>query len=61
MTKLVRIENADLSTHKVKLIVQVKNAAGEWVDDVITSLNNPTQLSEQFIHSSRRIIIEETN
>jgi hypothetical protein len=38
----------------------MKNSMGEWYDDVITTLNTPTQLSEQYIHTSRRIIIEET-
>ena len=31
MTKVVRIENADTSTHKVRVYREIKNEAGEWV------------------------------
>lgn len=60
MTKAIRIENADLSTHPVRVTLQTKNAAGEWVYEPSSiQLDNPTQMTLQYIHSGRRLVIEE--
>jgi hypothetical protein len=64
MTKSVRIENADTSSYKVVVKVEVKNAAGEWVpaDPAIGQdqrLDYPTQMLTAGIHSHRRLVIEE--
>ena len=61
MTKKIRIENADTSNHKVKVIVQRKNPAGEWEDVAAeaTDLSTPTQLAEKYIHQQQRLIVEE--
>jgi hypothetical protein len=48
MTKTVRIENADISSYKVRVTAQEKNAEGAWVDVVgekPTELNHPTALA----------------
>lgn len=67
MTKLIRIENADLSTHKVKVNVYDRSNAtpaeqGTIVPDRLVEsydLNSPCAMKEVYIHSSRYIVIEE--
>ena len=60
MTKQIRIENADLSTHPVRVTVQHKNhETGVWADDHSVQINNPTEITSHMIHSHRRIVIEE--
>lgn len=62
MTKKVRIENADTSSHPVRVTAQRKNADGVWVDDeavYVVQIDQPTMQTEQFIHSGRRLVIEE--
>lgn len=59
MTKQIRIENADTSSHSVRVTIQDKNAQGEWHDVSTLQLDHPTAMSEQYIHSTRRIVIEE--
>ena len=60
MTKTVRIENADISNWPVRVTVQNKNAAGDWVDEPgSVQIDSPTQMTEQYLHSGRRLIIEE--
>lgn len=60
MTKKVRIENADTSTWPVRVMVQHKNEAGEWVDEPGgVQIDSPCQFTEQYLHSHRRIVIEE--
>lgn len=60
MTKQVRIENADTSNHPVRVTTQVKNAEGQWVDEAYSvQLDQPTAMTSQFIHSGRRLVIEE--
>lgn len=64
MTKKVRIENADTSTLKLKVITQDKNREGEWVDAVgcpPVQLNYPTTMAELYATSTRRFIVEEHN
>lgn len=61
MTKSVRIENADTSDHKLVVKAQVKNAAGEWVDEpaLVAELNFPTSMAVATVWRERRLIIEE--
>lgn len=60
MTKQVRIENADLSNWPVRVTVQHKNAAGEWIDQPETvQIDRPTQMVETYLTSGRRLVIEE--
>lgn len=62
MTKAIRIENADTSNHKVRVFVETKNAAGEWVRGTATrfvDLNTPTQLVQDYVHSGQRLVVEE--
>lgn len=63
MTKMVRIENADTSTYKVKVKVEQLNAEGQWEDahEPVINLDYPTSMVTVGIHSHRRLIIEETN
>lgn len=61
MTKKIRIENADTSSHIVN--VRVENLVdGAWVKDEsmpAVSLAHPTSLAELYIHDRRRLVIEE--
>jgi hypothetical protein len=59
MTKQVRIENADTSSWPVRVTVENKSAAGEWITERVVQIDNPTQMTEQYLTSSRRIVIEE--
>ncbi len=60
MTKQVRIENADMSSYPVRVTLQDKNANGEWVDATPgVQPDCPTNMTSQYIHSTRRIVIEE--
>lgn len=60
MTKTVRVENADTSNWPVRVTVQHKNEAGEWIDQPgPVQINNPCQQTEQYLTSSRRLVIEE--
>lgn len=67
MTKLIRIENADLSTHKVKVNVFDRSNAtpaepGAIVPDKLVAsydLNYPCAMKEIYIHSGKYIVIEE--
>lgn len=66
MTKHIRIENADLSDWKVKVLVQDRqyNAEtsmwdGDWKTTETLELNNPTQMITHYITGNRRLVIEE--
>lgn len=60
MTKLVRIENADTSIHKVRVFKEHRNEAGEWVRvGPAAELDTPTQMAADYIHSHQRLVIEE--
>lgn len=61
MTKKVRIENADTSSHPVRVTAQRKNADGAWEDEPsgVVQIDHPTFMTEQYIHSGRRLIVEE--
>lgn len=60
MTKLVRIENADLSAYGVVVQVYDRGIGGEpdkLVQEI--SLDHPTFMANLHIHSSRYIVITE--
>lgn len=60
MTKQIRIENADTSTWPVRVTVQHKNEHGEWVDQPgPVQIDRPTQMTETYLTSHRRLVIEE--
>lgn len=60
MTKQVRIENADQSNWPVRVTVQHKDVAGNWVDQPSpVQINYPTNMTEQYLTSHRRLVIEE--
>lgn len=60
MTKQVRIENADTSNWPVRVTVQHKDAEGNWVDQPNpVQLDHPTKMTETYLTSSRRLVIEE--
>lgn len=59
MTKKIRIENADTSNHHVRVTVEDKDAQGVWHTNHTVQLDFPTAMNEQYIHSTRRIVIEE--
>lgn len=65
MTKHVRIENADTSSHKVRVRVEHKDAAGNWVPADAGSpdvrLDYPAQMLTAMIHSTRRLVVEEVS
>ena len=59
MTKMIRIENADTSSYKVKAYVE-DFVDGEWKrsGDVI-SLDHPTAMKEAYLTNTRRVVVEE--
>lgn len=60
MTKQVRIENADTSSWPVRVTVQHKNEAGEWVDQPSPKqIDFPTAMASEYLTSHRRLVIEE--
>ena len=62
MTKAIRIENADTSDHKVRVYRENKNEAGEWVRSDAAqpeSLDTPTQMLTEYVHSGQRLVVEE--
>lgn len=68
MTKYVRIENADMSSFKIKVRIQEKKwdaevgkLTDEWVDVKEVKLEYPTSMANEYLTDSRRFIIEEFN
>ena len=61
MTKRVRIENADTSDHKVIVQVWDKNHLPGEPDFLVKEipLTYPTTMAEEYIHSSRYLVIKE--
>lgn len=60
MTKHVRIENADTANWPVRVTVQHKNEAGEWIDQPSpVQIDTPTAMTQQYLTSTRRLVIEE--
>lgn len=60
MTKKVRIENADLSTHKIVVQTWIKGADGE--PDTLKEereLNSPADLGEFWVWQQQYIIVKE--
>jgi hypothetical protein len=66
MTKTVRVENADLSDYKVKVLVQElkydyenKCMGTEWITVKTISLDYPTHMAQEYITNTKRLVIEE--
>lgn len=66
MTKAVHLINGDTSQYKLRVLVQDRlfnHETQEYMDAWNTvssySLDHPGQLLTQYLHNSRRIIIEE--
>jgi hypothetical protein len=60
MTKHVRIENADGSDHKLRVYVEDRLADGTWIRSTEpVKLDYPTMMASEYVHSTRRIVIEE--
>ena len=60
MTKQVRIENADTSNWPVRVTIEHKDTEGNWVPQPgSVQINSPCQITEQYLTSHRRIVIEE--
>ena len=59
MTKYVRIENADMTAHKVDVEVWQKNVTGGSVLVSTTPLDDPTALAQFMIHSMQYLIVKE--
>lgn len=60
MTKKIRIENADISNYKV--VVEVWDKRSDGNPDVLVetkTLNNPADLTEVLIFSTRYLIVKE--
>jgi hypothetical protein len=59
MTKKIRIENADTSSYKVRAYYE-DLVDGQWVRvPGVVDLDHPTALAEQYITSTRRVVVEE--
>lgn len=67
MTKTVRIENADTSSHKIRIRIQELYQVSpgseeqEWKDVEVLTVNNPTDMHTTYIHAHKRLIVEEYN
>lgn len=60
MTKAIRIENADTSSHKVLVHTEERNAAGEWVRlPSPVALDYPATMTTAPIWANRRLVVEE--
>lgn len=61
MTKQIRIENADNSSWPVRVTIQhVDPVTGDWVDQPDpVQINHPCAMTQQYLTSTRRIVIEE--
>lgn len=61
MTKQIRVENADTSSHKVRVHVEQQNAKGEWTRIKTIECDYPTAMATEYIHSTQRLVIEEAH
>jgi hypothetical protein len=60
MTKQIRIENADNSSHKVRVHVEQQDAAtGEWSRVRTIDADYPTAMATEYIHATQRLVVEE--
>jgi hypothetical protein len=58
MTKLVRIENADNSNHRVLVEVWQTTEKGDFkIRDI--PLDHPTYMAQEYIHSSQFLVVKE--
>ncbi len=59
MTKKIRIENADMSEHKGRVYLE-DLVDGVWVrQPTPIDLLYPTQLTENYVYGTRRLVVEE--
>lgn len=59
MTKMIRVENADTGTFKVRVWIE-DLIDGEWVrQPTPTTLDYPTAMVNPYITSTRRLVVEE--
>lgn len=60
MTKIIRIENADVSDHNVLIQIFIKGSNGE-PDNMVgeKELNNPTEMCEVAVWEDQYIVIKE--
>jgi hypothetical protein len=61
MTKMIRVENADTSTYKVKVHVEDLQPNGSWLRTETLDCDYPTAMVNKGITSTRRLVIEEVN
>jgi hypothetical protein len=68
MTKQIRVENACMANYKVNVLVQDRvydpekeGYTEEWFTVETRRLDFPTALENLYIHSSRRLVIEEAS
>lgn len=62
MTKMVRIENADTSNHKLRVQTWQKGPEGQ--PDTMTDdhpLDNPADLSTFWVHSTQYLVVKEAS
>mgnify|MGYP000488165897 CR=1 FL=1 len=59
MTKAVRIENADTSNYKIRVVVQQLSENSTWGTIHEYILHNPTDMITETIWGGKRLIIEE--
>lgn len=60
MTKQIRIENADMSQHKVHVYEETQQKDGTWVrNPKPVALDYPTAMLTSSIWQGKRLVIEE--
>lgn len=60
MTKQIRIENADMSQHKVHVYEETQQKDGTWVrNPKPVALDYPAAMHSGYIHAGKRLVIEE--
>jgi len=59
MTKMIRIENADTSSYKVKAYIE-DLIDGVWTrTGQVLDLDYPTAMRDAYLTSTRRVVVEE--
>jgi hypothetical protein len=59
VTKQIRIENADTSSHKVRVHVEQPGPDGQWIRVKTVECDYPTAMATEYIHSTQRLVVEE--
>jgi len=61
MTKMIRIENADTSSYKVKAYVE-DLIDGVWTrNGTVVDLDHPAAMREMYLTNTRRVVVEEVS